>query len=393
MIRNLHIYPSAFKNESRILREARSILSLGLANQILIAATWEKGLPESEQITDNIVVNRKKSVFNRFPKGGICDILRYLAFMVQVILRYSGKRKPQIVNSHSLSVLFAGVIFKILYGSRLIYDAHELETERSGVHGYRQKLAKILERSLIRRCDKIIVVCDKIAEWYLQAYPFLKGKITVIRNVPDTITAESIPDANLKREFAVPENHLLFVYQGGFFRGRGIETMLSVFEKNTDKHLVFIGYGPYQNMISEYERRCKNIHVKAAVPPAQLIAYTRTADCGISLIENVSLSYYYSLPNKVFEYAMSGVPLIVSDFPEMSNFVNTYKIGWAVNPDIESLGKLLSDLDRSALEAVKPNFARVYREINWQIEEKKLLEAYNFDSPTSEVNKQVSNVI
>lgn len=382
---NLHIYPSAFKNESRILRETRSIIELGLSDTIFIAATWEKGLPEKESITDKIEVNRLKSVFNRFRKGGIWDMLRYFAFMVLIVFRYRGKRRPGIVNSHSLSVLFAGVVFKVLYGARLIYDAHELETERSGVHGYRQKIAKVVERFLIGRCDKVIVVCDKIGEWYLQTYPFLQGKITVIRNIPDTITAEPVADANLKHEFNIPEHELLFVYQGGFFKGRGIETMLQVFEEIADKHLVFIGYGPYQEIITNYAERCANIHVKAAVPPSRLIAYTKTADCGISLIENISLSYYYSLPNKVFEYAMSGVPLIVSNFPEMSNFVNSYQIGWAVSPDIDGLRVKIAELNQGHLEAVKSNFIRVYNEVSWQIEEKKLIKVYDFHPIATQV--------
>lgn len=377
---NLHIYPSPFKNESRILRETRSIIKLDLADVVLIAASWEKGLKTKEYITNRIEIHRLKSVFNRFRKGGVGDILRFLAFMLQVIFKFRGTLKPQIINCHSLSVLFVGVFFKTFYKAHLIYDAHELETERSGVSGYRKAIARFLERSLISKSDKVVVVCDKIAEWYLEHYPFLAGKITVIRNIPEI--AETDPDnkVDLKREFDIPQNSLLFVYQGGFVKGRGIDIMLKVFSETPNKHLVFIGYGPYNNLITEYTRKYRNIHVKSAVPPSELIAYTKTADCGISLIENISLSYYYSLPNKVFEYAMADVPLIVSNFPEMSAFVNSYGIGWAVPPEENKLKEIISTVDHEGLSRIKPSFNQVHREISWQIEENKLIGVYAFES-------------
>ncbi len=376
---NLHIYPSSFKNESRILRETKSIINLNLADEIYIAATWAKGLKEEEDITDKIKVFRLKSVFNNFSKGGIWDIIRFFTFMCQIAFRFRGKRKPAIVNCHSLSVLLVGVFFKIFHGSYLIYDAHELETERNGVFGYRKKISKLLERSLIRRSDKMIVVCDKIADWYGENYPFMKDKTYVIRNIPEVFDDITHLTADLKQEFDIPRNALLFIYQGGFFNGRGIKIILDVFAGLPDKYIVFMGFGPLFEVISQYTKSYPNIFLKNAVPPSDLIAYTKTADVGISLIENICLSYYYALPNKVFEYSMAGVPLIVSDFPEMSSYVDHYKIGWTVNPEFSDLRNLVNAIDKQALQQIKPNFKKVNEEISWKIEQDRLMNVYNFN--------------
>ena len=211
----MHIYPSPFKNESRILRETKSIINLGLADSVDIAASWTKDLMEEENITDKIKVYRLRSVFNKLRKGGIGDIARFLAFMFQIVFKFSGKNKPAIVNCHSLSVLLVGVYFKIVYGSKLIYDAHELETERNGVFGYRKSISKFLERSLIRRSDKVIVVCDKIADWYVEHYPFLKDKIYVIRNIPEALEKTSPSTVDLKKEFDIAADSLLFITREG----------------------------------------------------------------------------------------------------------------------------------------------------------------------------------
>jgi glycosyltransferase involved in cell wall biosynthesis len=385
---NLHIYPSPFKNESRILRETKSIISLGLADSVYIAASWTKGLAEEEDITDKIKVYRLRSVFNKLRKGSIGDIARFFAFMFQIVFKFRGKNKPAIVNCHSLSVLLVGVFFKIFYGARLIYDAHELETERNGVFGYRKSISKFLERSLIRRSDKVIVVCDKIAEWYVEHYPFMKDKIYVIRNIPEALDKTSPITADLKKEFDIPASSLLFIYQGGFSNGRGIKIMLDAFAGIPDKYVVFMGFGPLRELISEYSKTYPNIFLKEAVPPSVLIAYTRTADIGISLIENICLSYYYSLPNKVFEYSMAGVPLIVSDFPEMSSYVGHYKIGWSVNPDLEDLKAILNKIDKQTIDLIKPNFEKVYKEISWEIEQERLMGAYDFNQPATSTGGQ-----
>ena len=52
-----------------------------------------------------------------------------------------------------------------------------------------------------------------------------------------------------------------------------------------------------------------------------------SADVGVALIENISLSDYYSLPNKFFEYVFSGLPVLVSDFPDISRVVKKYDLG------------------------------------------------------------------
>jgi glycosyltransferase involved in cell wall biosynthesis len=52
------------------------------------------------------------------------------------------------------------------------------------------------------------------------------------------------------------------------------------------------------------------------VPPAELPDLTAQAWLGLNLLESRSLSYYYSLANKAFDYMQAGLPAIHMDFPE-----------------------------------------------------------------------------
>jgi glycosyltransferase involved in cell wall biosynthesis len=97
-------------------------------------------------------------------------------------------------------------------------------------------------------------------------------------------------------------------------------------------------------------------------------------------IVNSSLSYYTSLPNKLFEYIIAGIAVIGSDSPEIGRIVKETGVGEVADPsDPESLANaaraILTDLDRYKAATVPA--AEKY---NWGIEKQKLLELYrNFE--------------
>jgi hypothetical protein len=68
---------------------------------------------------------------------------------------------------------------------------------------------------------------------------------------------------------------------------------------------------------------------------------TSSADYGLNITENTCLSRYYALPNKIFEYVMARIPIIVSNDYERGRFVKENQIGFVVeNTEINSIKKL-----------------------------------------------------
>jgi glycosyltransferase involved in cell wall biosynthesis len=102
-----------------------------------------------------------------------------------------------------------------------------------------------------------------------------------------------------------------------------------------------MGYGPMTQLVKEHATKYPNIHFQPAVKPNEVLSYTQSADVGLSLIENCCLSYYYSLPNNFFEYMMSEIPQVVSNFPDMSAIINAHDIGWAINVNEEELIRVI----------------------------------------------------
>lgn len=369
----LHAYPSAFTHESRILKETRSLCESGLFSRIVVGAVWDEGLAEHETIDAHRSVWRVRLVARRVPSV-LGKILRFIEWYARLLLHFK-EAPPDFVNCHSLSVLPLGMLFRLAFGSRIIYDTHELETETQATVGIRKMLSKLVERLLIKRAEAVIVVSESIAKWYRDNYEL--GEVHVIRNIPYSRSVNQPKSTILRDALGLTGNDLLFIYQGLIDEGRGIQIILDAFSRvPPERHVVFLGYGP---LVSEVQRQASchlNIHYHAPVPPSEVLLYTSEADVGLSLIENTSLSYYYSLPNKVFEYILSGVPVVVSDFPEMAKLVDRLGCGWKCALDAQVLCSIVTSVTRSEIAAKAKHANEGGGNLNWSVDEAVLLSLY-----------------
>lgn len=115
-----------------------------------------------------------------------------------------------------------------------------------------------------------------------------------------------------------------------------------------------------------------NIHLHDAVPHADVVSIVQSADFGLCMIENVSLSDYYCLPNKIFEYCFAGVPVLASDFPDIRAILSEYKIGTysSLNPVAFSETVHLLEISNEKFEP------RDLAPLSWQMQEQKLVSLY-----------------
>ena len=68
-----------------------------------------------------------------------------------------------------------------------------------------------------------------------------------------------------------------------------------------------MGWGILETMIKKYSQDNKNIHVHAPVDHSEVVPLVSECDFGICNVENISLSDYLCLPNKLFEYCFAGL--------------------------------------------------------------------------------------
>lgn len=373
-MKNIHVNLNEFRNASRVLKQTKSLLDAHLFNEVTIIAMGSDDLPEYEQIEEQIRLHRLNLVTRKLPKSFIWQFIKYAEFFLRSNYLIF-KLKPSVINAHSLGALPIVLPSKLFLKSKVVYDTHELETERNGLHGIRKKISKVIEKQLIQYVDLILVVSKSISEWYSNEYDIPKP--VVILNTPKL---RKLKRNNYFREkLNIREDQIILLYQGGLFNGRGIELILDTFKDRLSDEVVvvFMGYGPLEREIKSATQESNNIFFYPAVSPQDVLEYTSSADIGISIIENVCLSYYYCMPNKLFEYSMAGLPVIVSNMKDMSNLVKSNNMGLILNDlTCENLNEVLDILTKSNLSELKKNAYSIAVREAWETQENKMISLY-----------------
>jgi len=373
---NAHIYPSPIRHESRMLKISRTLAGAGIFSRICLIGMAEgaEDVEERERLDDVRQIWRLRTGARR-RRGVIGKAMRFAGWW-RSVWRALDREQVQCINAHSLSVLPLAVALKFRHRARLIYDTHELETETATSRGLRRVLSKAVERILLPFADETSVVNDAIADWYRGQYRL--RRVHVVKNVPYELSVPPSTAASpLRQRLGIDDNHLVFLYQGVIGTGRGIDLLIDAFAgQDADRHLVFMGYGALVGEIISVARERPNVHHLPAVPPEVLPSYTMGADVGLAMIEDVSLSYHYCLPNKLFEYLACGLPVIASDLPCMRDLIETESCGWLASPDSTALAALVRGITREDVERLRPRALGVQRRHSWEREVPSLLAIY-----------------
>lgn len=378
MTRIFHITISPISIASRIFKEASAARKKGFS--VTVLGLGVEGLPKTESRACGTELRRLRLLTRGLPKSLPFQIIKMLEWLARLTIIIARER-PDIIHCHSITALTPSVVGKWVSGAKLLYDAHELETERHGLQGIRQRLAKILEKSLIRFVDHTIVVGPRILAWYREAYPGLSA--SCIKNIPEHSAIDrqivSAARVSLREKIGAGENDLVLIYSGGFVPGRGIEFLCSVFaELPQEIHIAFLGYGPLTDIVTEHERRTKNIHFVPAVPQNEVIQTLSGADIGVNFSSSEALNNRYSMPNKLFEYCLAGLPILVDDkFEEMGDFVEKYDCGWLVPLCKTSVAELLQNISPDEIEAKRAGARKAGKDNRWSVEAAHLLGIYD----------------
>jgi glycosyltransferase involved in cell wall biosynthesis len=321
-----------------------------------------------------LIAHRFELTTRKFTKNLAVQAVKYLEFSFRVYFFYKNK-EINIVNVHSLALLPLGVCLKFLFKAKLIYDTHELETEKNGDSGVRQKINKLIEKVLIKYVDMTIVVSQSIADWYFREYKIERP--LVVLNVPNQ---RDLIKTNYFREIlGISSDKTILLYQGGLVTGRGVQLILDAFKVRNNEKIVlfFMGYGSLEKDIKFAASKYNNIFYFPAVPSDVVLEYTASADLGIHLMQNTCLNHYYAMPNKFFEYAMAGLPVLVSNMKEMADLVMKNMMGVVIDDlTVDGVNNSIDIFLKQDLASMKLNSYRVACENAWETQEKKLLAGY-----------------
>ncbi|NPA67741.1 MAG: glycosyltransferase family 4 protein [Chlorobi bacterium] len=276
------------------------------------------------KLKNSLPVNRdyKTKRFNLpFNKGFLfyaCYNIRLFLFLIFA--------KADIFLANDLDTLPANFLASKIRKKKLVYDSHEYFTEVPELVN-RPRVKRIwekIEEFILPKIKHSYTVCNSIADIYNKKYGI---DMKVVRNIPVCEFVKKQTVLSLPEEI---KNRKIILYQGAVNIGRGIEPTIKAMQYVENAVFLIIGNG---DIFRDIKKLVQNLNLTnkvfftGKIPFADLYAYTKKADIGISLEENIGLNYYYALPNKLFDYIRANLPVLASPLPEIKNIVETYDIG------------------------------------------------------------------
>ena len=358
-----------FLHDSRVLKECLSLQKAGYAVQVV--ALHEGDLAEYEEV-QGVPVHRVKLSTRSWSKNRAVQLLKFFELLYRVIKDY---RHYDIIHCNDVSPLPIGVFIKTFFNrnAKVIYDAHELEFDKNTNSSFLSAISRWTERLFINKADGMMTVSDFIADAYVEEYGIKRPEI--VKNCP---MLQQVKKQNIFRErFGIKEEQQIVLYQGLLAPKRGIELLIEAFQEMDDQQvLVLLGYGALEEKIKAAAEKHSNIFFHEAVSPSELLNYTASADIGTYLIENSNQSHYYSLGNKLFQYIMSGIPVISSNLGAVKKVISP-QVGVILEEDsVAQLIKAIQIITSKGNDYYRPHLAKVAKEYCWENQEKTMFNLY-----------------
>ena len=302
-------------------------------------------------------------------KNSLTKYFKYFKY----VKNYINSRNIDVIIASDLYSMIPCVQLKLKHSAKILYDSRELYTQLGGLINkpFIQKIWAWYEKKYILKTDCILVTADIDKDYLKNLYHH--PNIKIVKNLPGACFLNN-QIISLKQNLCLNEDVQIFLYQGKFHEGRGIRFSMKCINKIPQAVLVLIGDGPMKNKYIKEANKYNMIDrlfFIDAVPYEQLAPFSADAFIGLSIIQPISKSYEHALPNKLFEYAVSSLPVICSNLKAMEEMINQYNNGIAIQFDSE--------------EEFKKAYEKIVKNYNQYVLDLKLKEQLLWENNTGEL--------
>ena len=162
----LHLTHTDLRYDNRILKELEALGEEKNYDVFAIGIFLDESAKySSKKIRANILnLNLISNHLKKTPRS-----IKYFFVMIELTFKFfiqGVKIKPNVIHCHDTMVLPIGVLIKFFSKSTLIYDAHELESNKNRQTFLLSKVTKFIEKLCWNKVNHFISVSDSIIDWY-----------------------------------------------------------------------------------------------------------------------------------------------------------------------------------------------------------------------------------
>lgn len=351
-----------------LLKECISLKNAG--HQVYyITANKSGNLLEYQYDSVNILTIRVNE------KNKLKRYLNYFKYSYKMALNIDA----DVYHIHEPNLLLLGLKLK-KKGKKIIFDAHENYhkykygmNRTSGIftkikYTFLSSLYWRIIKHTVKKCESIITAGQEIAEIYKK----MGVQTVILNNYP---LLNDLP-CNLS-DFLNNDN--IFCYVGGVNEKRKIDSLVTIFDELEDVQFIYAGpiSSEMEDIVGKDNKNSSYIGILNREGMKDLYA---KSIAGIILL-SPDPNHYDIQSNKLFEYMMSGLPVICSDFPKWKEFIDKNKCGIAVNPEDreeikDAINFIISNREQALSMAINGRNL-VEEKYNWNREEIKLIDLYS----------------
>ncbi len=252
------------------------------------------------------------------------------------------KEKFDLVYAHLHEGLAIGLMLKLFFGKKVVYDAQGSLVGELSAHGTIKKkglVSKVLfsiEKFISKKPNEIITSTNALKD-FLEKECLVKVPIKVVEDFPD----ESLFNPKVKKaKLSLPKNKKIVVYLGGLQLYKGIEYLLKAIPLVDKKvHFLLMGY-PVDDAkrIAEELKITDRITFTGPIKYEEAASYLKLGDIAISpkTLESGEANA------KVHNYLAVGLKVICFDTPENRKLIGNKGV-YAKEKNITDLAKKIND--------------------------------------------------
>lgn len=372
--------------DRRVWQEACALRDAG--HEVIVICPQMRGWTEPYELREGIHIYRHWIAEEAAGlEGFVREYASALWGETRLAWRVWRRHRPRVIhlcNPPDLLFLVA-LPFKLLFGTRVIYDVHDVWPEmfeaKFGRRGALYWAVRAAERLTFATADIVLATNRSVQQVALDRGGKRPWDVFVVRTAPKIPAATAPPDPALRRG-----RRFLVGYIGVMGNADGVRYLIEAADHvvrvrgRTDVQFLLMGTGPeWQALVVLRDRLGLQAFVEmpGRVTNEFLFSALQTIDVGVGC-DPINAYNDHCTMNKTLEYMAFSKPQVVFDLKEARASAGDAAVYVGENSPAKLGDALLELLDDPARRAAMGALGRerLHRELNWERSVAELLAAY-----------------
>jgi len=369
MASTLMLLANPYRPDPRVRTEAKALADAGLRVTVL-AWSRDTGLPG--EAADGAV--RVVRVGPQCPFRSASSMLARLPRYWIGALSSARKMDFDIVHSHDLDTLPAGLLIGRLRGKPVLYDAHELYAAmvKDDVGAMFRPLRR-LEACLVRMADGVVTVSEALAEELSRGR---RDRARIVMTSPDAAPLGETEIRAVRDRYGL--TGFVVSYLGSLEPGRFVEQLMDAFSPDDGVTVLVAGKGSLEGMVRKVSASGRVKYI-GAVTTDEALRLTAASDLVTAMMDPSNPNNVVGTPGKILNSMALARPYITTRGLRIADLTEAKGSGLVTTYDLEAFREtvLRAKRDPEGLAEMgrrgREHFAS---DMSWPKSERELLEAY-----------------